>query len=363
VYGKLTATQLTQASGEIATGSQQATFDAMNLFMGVLTDPFAAGRDTPAASPHADQNAANAYASITRPRDALAPFPRAQVATAYEPHWSAWGAGFGGSQTTGGNAAVGSNTATSAVYGSAAGADYHFSPNTIAGFALAGGGTSFNVVNGGTGRSDLFQAGGFIRHSADDAYVVAALAYGWQDITSNRTMSAAGFDQLQARFDANALSGRLEGGYRYSTPWMGVTPYAAGQFTTLMLPVHGEQAIIGANTFALNYGASQSTDPTSELGVRTDRSLALGSEILTLRSRLAWVHDYNPDRFSGATFQALPGASFIVDGARQASDAALTSASAEIKWTNGFSLAATFEGEFSQVTNAYAGKGVVRYEW
>jgi hypothetical protein len=42
--------------------------------------------------------------------------------------------------------------------------------------------------------------------------------------------------------------------------------------------------------------------------------------------------------------------------------AALTTASAELKWMNGWS-AATFEGEFSQVTSSYAGKGVVRYSW
>jgi hypothetical protein len=47
----------------------------------------------------------------------------------------------------------------------------------------------------------------------------------------------------------------------------------------------------------------------------------------------------------------------------QASDSALTTASAEMKWMNGFSLAATFEGEFSDVTRSYAGKGVVRYAW
>ena len=35
---------LTQVSGELATGSQQTTFDAMNLFMGVMTDPFVNGR-------------------------------------------------------------------------------------------------------------------------------------------------------------------------------------------------------------------------------------------------------------------------------------------------------------------------------
>ena len=85
--------------------------------------------------------------------------------------------------------------------------------------------------------------------------------------------------------------------------------------------------------------------------------------ILTLRGRVAWAHDFNTDRIIGATFQTLPGASFVVNGAAPAHDAALTTASAEWKWLNGFSLAATFEGEFSNVTRSYAGKGVVRYQW
>jgi uncharacterized protein with beta-barrel porin domain len=85
--------------------------------------------------------------------------------------------------------------------------------------------------------------------------------------------------------------------------------------------------------------------------------------VFTLRGRLAWAHDYNTDRSIGATFQTLPGASFVVNGAMQASDSALTTASAEMKWVNGWSAAATFEGEFSSVTASYAGKGVVRYSW
>jgi hypothetical protein len=32
-------------------------------------------------------------------------------------------------------------------------------------------------------------------------------------------------------------------------------------------------------------------------------------------------------------------------------------------WHNGFSLAGTFEGEFSDTTQSYAGKGTVRYTW
>jgi uncharacterized protein with beta-barrel porin domain len=235
----------------------------------------------------------------------------------------------------------------------------------LAGFAIAGGGTSFSVNGLGSGRSDLFQAGAFVRHTAGPAYISAALAYGWQDITTDRTVTVAGADLLRARFNANAFSGRVEGGYRFVTPWMmmGLTPYAAGQFTTFDLPAYAEQAIAGANTFALNYAAKDVTASRSELGLRSDKSFAMESAILTLRGRAAWAHNVNTDRNISATFQTLPGASFVVNGAAQASDSALVTGSAEMKWLNGFSLAATFEGEFSGVTRSYAGKGVARYAW
>jgi uncharacterized protein with beta-barrel porin domain len=97
--------------------------------------------------------------------------------------------------------------------------------------------------------------------------------------------------------------------------------------------------------------------------LRADKSLAVQDAILTLRGRAAWAHDFNADRSIAATFQALPGASFVVNGAAQARDSALTTGSAELKWASGFSVAATFEGEFSNVTRSYAGKGVVRYTW
>jgi uncharacterized protein with beta-barrel porin domain len=364
VFGTLTPAGLTQVSGELATGSQQATFDAMNLFMGLLTDPFVAGRgDGMTSGPSAPTGYASTQATGTA-RDAYAMFTKAPPVIPFEQRWSVWGAGFGGSQTTDGNAALGSNTATSSVYGTVVGADYRVSPFTVAGFALAGGGTNFSVAGSGSGHSDLFQAGAFIRHTVGAAYVSAALAYGWQDITTNRTVTAAGSDQLRAQFNANAFSGRLEGGYRFVAPWVGgITPYAAAQFTTFDLPGYAEQAIVGSNIFALAYNAKDVTDTRSELGLRTDKSFAMMDGILTLRGRLAWAHDYDPNRSIASTFQSLPGASFVVNGATQASDSALVTASVEKKWVNGWSAAATFEGEFSDVTRSYAGKGVVRYTW
>jgi uncharacterized protein with beta-barrel porin domain len=113
---------------------------------------------------------------------------------------------------------------------------------------------------------------------------------------------------------------------------MGITPYAAAQFTTFDLPAYAEQTVSGSNTFALSYGAKGVTASRSELGVRTDRSWTMTDAILTLRGRLAWAHDFNPDRNIAATFQTLPGASFVVNGAAQAQNAALTTASAEMKW-------------------------------
>jgi autotransporter-associated beta strand protein len=369
---------LTQISGENSVGSQQATFGAMAQFMGVLSDPFIAGRGGvglpgTAAMPFADESAgASAYAADGRARsrserDAYAMLAKARPALTYEPRWSVWAAGFGGSQTTEGSATVGSNPATSRIFGTAVGADYSLSANTVAGFALAGGGTNFSVANGlGGGRSDLFQAGAFANHTAGAAYLSGALAYGWQGVITDRTVTVAGVDRLRAEFNAHAFSGRLEGGHRFLTPRLGgigLTPYAAGQFTTFNLPVYAESVVSGVDTFALAYAAKSATATRSELGVRSDKSFPMPDSILTLRGRAAWAHDFNNDRNIAATFQTLPGASFIVSGAAPAPDAALVTASAERKWLNGWSAAATFEGEFSSVTRSYAGKGAVRYAW
>ena len=366
VFGSLNASGLSQVSGEIAPGSQQTSFDVANIFMTQMTDPFAAGRGegAPGATPYADE--AMAYAGKRSPTDAFASMHRKAQVAAPQERWNVWAAGFGGSQTTDGNAVAGTSNSKSSIYGMAVGADYWFSPFTVAGLSMAGGGTNFSVNGGGSGRSDLFQVGGFIRHNIGSVYVSAAAAYGWQDITTDRTVTVAGLDQLRANFNANSYSGRVEVGNRFATPWiggLGITPYAAFQVTAFELPSYAESVVAGSNTFALAYAGKTTIAPRSELGLRTDKSFAVNDAILTLRGRAAWAHDTNSDRSASATFQSLPGASFVVNGAALAKHTALTSASAELKWMNGWSVAGTFEGEFSEVTKSYAGKGVVRYAW
>ncbi len=325
-FAFMTATQapasLTQISGETAVGTQQATFDAMNQFMGVMLDPTVGAL------------------SGGRTKDAFAAMPGKAAplaAEAFNARWGVWAAGFG--------------------------AEYRFSPNTVAGFALAGGGTNFRVANGGSGNSDLFQAGAYLRHTQGAAFIAAALAYGWQDVTTNRTVTVAGIDNLRGRFNSNAISGRLEGGYKVATQAGEFTPYAAGQFTSYHLPSYTEQVASGANTFALSYNGKDVTATRSELGLRSEKAVALTDSTLMLRGRLAWAHDFNTDRNVQATFLALPGSAFVVNGASPAADTALTTISAEMLWRNGWSASATADAQLSDTTHSYSGKGVIRYSW
>lgn len=373
-FAALTPAGLATASGELGTGIIQSAINADGQFLDLMLDPTVVGRSSGftkagSAAQFAESDDAAAYASMrpatAREREAFAMATKAPLLSAQPVNrWSVWAAGYGGSAQVGGNAAVGSQDLTARVWGGAAGADYRISLDTLVGFALGGGGLNYSLANAmGAGSADLFQAGVYGRHNFGPAYISAALAYGWHDVTTNRTVALAGADQLQGRFKADTFSGRFEGGYRFATPLAGITPYAAAQVTNFSLPNYSEVSLNGGGLFALNYAAQSLTDTRSELGLRTDKSYAMQNGVLTLRGRAGWAHDYNPNRAVTALLQTLPGTSFVVNGARVDADSALVSASAEMKWLSGFSIAGTFDGEFSGNVTSYSGKGVFKYSW
>lgn len=336
-YGGLDAEGLTVTSGELATAVQQTTVDAMSQFMTTLTDPLVAGRATSAT------------------RDTSDPFMG---------RWNLWGAGYGASRSLDGDNIIGSHDLRSKINGVAVGADYQLSPNTLLGIAVAGGHGSFSLSDGlGSGDSDLFQLGLYGRQTVGNAYFSAALAYGWQDIETERAAAMNGVDTLQADYNANAWSGRLETGYRFDTPWIGITPYAAGQFVSFNLPSYAEKIGGGQDSYALDYASKHETAGRSELGLRADKSFVLPDGVLTLAGRAAWLRNFNNDRAMTAVFAGLPGAGFVVNGATMPRDTGLASVSAEMLWNNGLSLGAAFDAEFSGNSSNYAGKGTLRYHW
>jgi autotransporter-associated beta strand protein len=374
-FAALSPAGLTTASGELGTGIIQSAINADGQFLNLMLDPTIIGRSggfakAGSVAQFAESDDATAYATMrlanAREREAYAMATKAPALLSSQPanRWSVWAAGYGGSAQVGGNAVVGSQDLTARVWGGAAGADYRISLDTLVGFSLGGGGLNYSLANAmGSGSADLFQAGVYGRHNFGPAYIAAALAYGWHDVTTNRTVALAGADQLQGRYKADTFSARFEGGYRFATPLIGITPYAAAQVTNFNLPNYSEVSLNGGGMFALNYASQSLTDTRSELGLRTDKSYGMQNGVLTLRGRAAWAHDYNPSRGVSALFQTLPGTSFVVNGARVDADSALVSASAEMKWLSGFSIAGTFDGEFSGNVASYSGKGVFKYSW
>ena len=362
---------LDQVSGQGATQTTQNGANASNQFMTAMFDPFAMGRTSSVGgsgmSSYASADDALAYAGRKRGRVSKA--ANAIVAPAvqddrFDKRWGVWASGYGGSTTTSGNAAAGLSDTRSSAYGVIAGADYRVSPFTRLGFALGGGGSSFAVSQGlGSGSADIFQAGLFARHDMGAAYLAGGFSYTYQDTTTSRTVTVAGSDQLQAKFNANTFAGRLEGGYRFDTAVAAIAPYAALQVTQINLPGYSETAKTGSSGFALAYGKNDTTITRTELGVRIERSFAMEAALLTLRGRAAWAHDEGNDGVVSATFASLPGSSFTIDGAVPAKDLALISAGAELQLANNVIIGGSFEGEFSGNTRGYGGKGSVRYVW
>jgi uncharacterized protein YhjY with autotransporter beta-barrel domain len=379
----LTPAQLSAAmstlSGEAATDSERGAFALMNQFLGLMLDPFANGRDCGGGS------AFPRDASLGRPDcggqatgfapDQQASFPP-DIALAYasvlkappkqifDQRWTAWGSGFGGSSTTNGNAAVGSNNVTARDFGFAGGMDYHFSPNTLAGFALAGSGTNWGLAQGlGGGRSDAFQVGIYGKSYFGPAYVAAALAFTNNWFTTNRL--ALG-DQLTAKFNGESVGGRLESGYRFVVPSRAgrfeISPYAAVQAQSFHTPSYSETDLSGGG-LGLNFNAMNVSDIRSELGTRFADMTAVNGMPLILRARLAWAHDWVDNPALNAVFQALPGASFVVNGAPIPTDSALASVGAELHMTTRWSVLAKFDGEFARSAQTYAGTGTLRYTW
>ena len=170
-------------------------------------------------------------------------------------------------------------------------------------------------------------------------------------------------DHLTADFNAQSYGGRLEGGYRFATLYGGIAPYAAIQAQSFHTPGYTETDAI-ANGFALAFPVARRARYQERAGRALRQAgaaqLRRGAR---LAGRLAWAHDWVSDPNLMPTFQALPGASFIVNGATPVKNSALASAGAELRLINGVSLLAKFDGEFANRTQTYAGTGTVRYVW
>ena len=75
------------------------------------------------------------------------------------------------------------------------------------------------------------------------------------------------------------------------------------------------------------------------------------------------MHEFDPARNVSASFIALPGSGFTVDGPRAASNAARLDLGSKLALTRSAALFASFDGEFSDRSQSYAGKGGFKLNW
>jgi outer membrane autotransporter protein len=88
-----------------------------------------------------------------------------------------------------------------------------------------------------------------------------------------------------------------------------------------------------------------------------------GGIIVSPYARLSWVHEFNTTRNITASFIALPGTLFTVDGPHAARDSGRVEVGAKLALTQTVKAFASFDGEFSSRAQVYAGKGGVIVAW
>jgi outer membrane autotransporter protein len=364
---------LDMLSGEGVSGAQETAFGAAGMFTSMMMDQGAFWRNGETV----DVN------GVTFAGEPLSYAPSKKSKTDYpvfkalltkeppmlQPRWRAWLTGFDGTAKLAGEAGIGSATLSHNTGGLAAGLDYQFAPDLLAGFAMGGSSSNFSVRNRITsGYVEAAHFGGYGVKTWGPLYAAGALSFGAFRNSETRSIAGVGpTETATGSFGSNLFSGRVEVGSKRVLGWFAVTPFAAVHFAELWQNGFTETNAVppgAAGPLGLSYGSTSVSSLPTFVGAQLDTRLALGNAmVLSPYARLSWVHEFEPNRAINAAFIALPGAAFTVDGPRAARDAARIDAGAKLAIRPNAWLFASFDGEFSSRSQSYAGKAGARVAW
>ena len=265
-----------------------------------------------------------------------------------------WLTGFGGYGWLGGTPGNGSSGVQTTAQGIAAGADWSFDHGLV-GVAMSGG-TSNWFLDGslGNGRANVFQVGLYGRAMLDPVYFSAATAWGWQGVSTQRSVPFLG-DWLGASYTATTWSGRLEAGHRFTLQGHGLTPFAAIQSQVVNMPGFCETSQVASGAaLCFNGGATWSLRSEIGLDLDADVGTVLGSKA-SLGARLAWAHEYQTTGLVSAWFQSLPGSNFTVSGTPLPQDVGVVRVTSNLQLDEAWSLRLQGDAEFGNNYGAIAG--------
>ena len=181
-------------------------------------------------------------------------------------------------------------------------------------------------------------------------YLAGTAEYAHFENQTDRIIDWVVDERLQGKFNSDLFGGRLEAGWRrsfgrhYLTPFVGVDAYELNNngFSESSVSLNGGPGMLG-----LTFASDSVTSVTSSVGLQFDTQYALANDRwLTPFVRVAWVHEYNPERGIQSFLTASPAASFVVDGASAAEDVARVDAGLKLDLSERIALFGYFEGEF-----------------
>jgi len=353
-------------SGEGTSGTQETAFGAGDLFVTAMMEQGAFWRNGDTV----DTNGVT-LAMPYAPDKAQAPAFKAMPTKApvFEERWRAWTTGFGGTWRLAGEADPGSATLTHNTGGAAAGLDYQLNPNLLLGVAAGGSLSNFSVPDRATsGTLDGAHLGSYAVARSGPWYAAGALAFHAFENQTDRTIAGIGATETaMGRFNSDMLSGRLEVGFKQAFNGVAVTPFAAVQFAELWQAGYTEASTAASGApgiLGLSYASQAVSSLPTFLGTQFDwRTVLANGSVLSPYARVSWVHEFDPVRDITASFISLPGTGSTVDGPRTARDAARIDAGAKITISRSAALFASFDGEFSDRGQMYAGTGGLKVSW
>lgn len=369
---------LDSISGEGIAAAQNAAFQSSAAFMSSIEDEQNAWRSPTSAAPNgvtlgsALPRGAQGYADA-----ASLPFPATKgplpVLAAPPRLWRAWGGGFGGSSTINGVASLGTARQTDDFFGGLVGIDYQARPDLLIGAAVGGTSADFSVRDRATtgtvtgGHGALYATYGTL----SGFYLQSSLGFSGFSNDVRRTaggVGAVGGEVERASFDSFEVRVRGEVGQRFGFGGVGygsvgVTPFAAVEYANLSTDGFAETNAATGAPGALGLAVAGRTTESLPVfaGLRLDSVMAVGDGMVARPfTQVAYIHEFDPTRNLLNSVVSLPGASFLVEGARPAEDAAQVKAGLDLAVRPNVSLFASFDGEFSGVETVYAGKGGLR---
>jgi outer membrane autotransporter protein len=278
-----------------------------------------------------------------------------------------WSRGFGGRGSLDGDASGAAGLDTR-VAGFAAGADARIDRTTLAGIVVGYTHSEFSVDQLATsGTAEGMHVGIYGVKRLGPFYLAGAVDYAHFSNNTDRFIDWVVDERARGEFASDMYSARLETGWRLYAGRHRVTPFAGVQVAHLVSEGFTEDSVTLAGApgiLGLTFGANEVTSVTSSLGIQVDTRIALANgQALIPFARVAWVHEFNPDRSVFASLTASPAAFFSPRGTSAASDVAKVNAGVRLEVNRSVGLFAYFDGEFSERSESYAGTGGVRISW